>query len=150
MPQSLTNLLYHLIFSTKNREPLIDATLLPRLHDYLGGIINESGGRVIRIGGVADHVHILSHFPSTMTVADAIRIIKSNSSGWVHRTFSQHAAFAWQSGYAAFTVSQSVCDDVRAYIANQEEHHRTISFQDEYRAFLRKNDIAFDERYVWD
>jgi REP element-mobilizing transposase RayT len=105
VPQSLTNLLYHLIFSTKNREPLIDAALLPRLHDYLGGIINEFRGGVIRIGGVADHVHILAHLPSTMTVADAIRIIKSNSSGWVHRTFSQHAAFAWQSGYAAFSVS---------------------------------------------
>ena len=150
MPQSLTNLLYHIIFSTKRREPYIDADLRPRLHDYLGGIINEARGRIVIVGGVADHVHVLAYLPAPMSVPDAVRVLKANSSGWVHRTFPDRQVFAWQSGYAAFTVSRSVMDDVRRYIANQEEHHRTVTFQDEYLAFLRRHEIPFDERYMWD
>ncbi|HEX8915745.1 MAG TPA: transposase [Humisphaera sp.] len=150
MPQSFTSLLYHVIFSTKNREPLIDADLKPRLHDYLGGIINEAKGQTVLVGGVADHVHVLAYLPKNLSVPDALRLIKANSSGWVHRTFPARQSFAWQAGYAAFTASLSVMEDVRAYIADQEEHHRTVSFQDEYRAFLRRHGLSWDERYVWD
>ena len=150
MPQSLTNLLYHFIFSTKNRQPWIDAELRPRLHQYIGGIINETRGKPIIVGGVEDHVHVFAYLPSTMTVPDAVRVMKANSSGWVHRAFPDKSEFAWQSGYAAFTASQSGIDDLRRYIENQEEHHKEVSFQDEYRAFLRKNAIMFDEQYVWD
>ncbi|HEX8912263.1 MAG TPA: IS200/IS605 family transposase [Humisphaera sp.] len=150
MPQSFTSLLYHVIFSTKHREPLIDAELKPRLHAYLGGIVNDAEGRAVIVGGVEDHVHVLAYLPKTMTVPDALRTMKSKSSGWVHRTFPDRQAFAWQQGYAAFTVSLSVIEDVRRYIENQVEHHRTVSFQDEYRMFLRRHGLEWDEQYVWD
>jgi REP element-mobilizing transposase RayT len=150
MPQSLTHLLYHIIFSTKNREPTIDAELPPRLHCYIGGIINEMGGKPIIVGGVEDHVHIFTHLPAVMSISEAVRVIKSNSSSWVHRSFPDQASFAWQSGYAAFTVSPSIYDDLRRYIEDQETHHKRVSFQDEYRAFLRKHHVEWDERYVWD
>jgi REP element-mobilizing transposase RayT len=150
MPQSLTQLLYHIIFSTKNREPFIDQILRPRLHAYIGGIINENEGKPIITGGVDDHVHIFTYLPATMCIADAIRIIKTNSSKWVHNTDPDRDSFAWQAGYAAFTVSLSVYDDLRRYIEEQETHHKEMSFQDEYRKFLRKHQVEWDERYVWD
>jgi REP element-mobilizing transposase RayT len=150
MPQSLTTLLYHIIFSTKNREPTIDQDLRPRLHFYIGGIINEAGGKPIIIGGVEDHVHAFTRLAAPMSIPEAVRVIKSNSSGWVHRTFPDRRSFAWQSGYAAFTVSPSNSDELRRYIENQEEHHKRVSFQDEYRAFLKRHNVEWDERYVWD
>ncbi len=150
MPQSLTNLLYHIIFSTKNREPLIHADLRPRLHDYLGGILLESGCKPVITNGVEDHVHVLAYLAAPMSMSDAVRILKSNSSRWVHQTFPADRSFAWQAGYAAFTVSRSVLEDVRRYVANQVDHHKTVTFQDEYRAFLKKHEITFDEKYVWD
>ena len=150
MPQSLTHLLYHIIFSTKQREPTIDANLRPRLHAYIGGIINEAHGKPIVVGGVEDHVHIFTHLPATLSISDAVRVIKSNSSKWVHQDHADRHSFAWQSGYAAFTVSPSKYDDLRRYIEDQEAHHKHVSFQDEYRAFLRKHQVVWDERYVWD
>lgn len=150
MPQSLTNLLYHLVFSTKHREPLLDAGLKPRLFAYMGAIVGEMKGRPVLINGPADHLHALIYLPPTTSISDAIRVLKSNASKWVHETFPDRASFAWQSGYGAFSVSQSNLDDVHRYVADQEEHHKAVSFQDEYRAFLRKHGIAFDERYVWD
>ena len=150
MSQTFTNLLYHVIFSTKNREPFVDAELSQPLHAYLGGILLEQGGRPLIVGGVADHVHVLTHLPKMLLVPDALRVLKSNSSRWVHEQFPGRAAFAWQTGYAAFSVSQSGVEDVRRYIANQEEHHKSVSFQDEYRAFLRRHALEFDERYMWD
>lgn len=150
MPQSLNNLLVHVIFSTKNRESLIDADLAPKLHAYIAGICQRLGGKPIRVNGVADHVHILTYIPATLAIATLLRDVKSGSSKWVHQTFPHLQTFAWQSGYAAFSVSQSKLITVRDYIANQEERHKQMSFQDEYRAFLVKHDIEFDERYVWD
>jgi REP element-mobilizing transposase RayT len=108
------------------------------------------GARPLIVGGVADHVHVLTHLPKTLLVPDALRVLKTNSSRWVHERFPARAAFAWQAGYAAFSVSQSGVEDVRRYVADQEAHHRTLSFQDEYRAFLRRHAIEFDERYMWD
>ena len=150
VPQSFTNVHLHLIFGTKNREPLIVDETKERLFAYMGGVWNTTGGKPVLINGPADHVHVLVTLPSTCTIADAVRTLKSNSSKWVHETFPNHARFAWQSGYAAFAVSQSSVADVTRYIEGQEEHHRTMTFQDEYRAFLRRHGIAFDERYVWD
>ena len=149
MPQTLTSLLYHVIFSTKNREPSIDASIRDRLFAYIGGIVNEIDGKPVIVNGVADHVHVLAYLPPTLAVSDALRTIKTNSSRWVHETNKDLAAFAWQAGYAAFAVSRSVMEDVRRYIQEQEEHHRTLTYEDEYRAFLRKHGIEFDERYVW-
>ncbi|HEX8915647.1 MAG TPA: IS200/IS605 family transposase [Humisphaera sp.] len=150
MPQSLTHCALHLIFSTKNREPLLTADLKPRLLEYMGAVWSEHCGRPILINGPTDHVHALVSLSSTCSIADAVRILKSNASKWVHETFPAHARFAWQSGYAAFSVSESSVADVRRYVADQEERHKTVTFQDEYRAFLRRHGVAFDERYVWD
>jgi putative transposase len=150
MPQTFTNLVYHIVFSTKGREPFMDAELLQPLHAYLGGILLEMDARPVIVGGAADHVHVLAHLPKTLIIPDALRVLKTNSSRWVHERSPARAAFAWQAGYAAFSVSQSAVEDVRRYIADQEQHHRTVSFQDEYRAFLRRHEIAFDERYMWD
>jgi putative transposase len=150
MPQSITNFLVHLIFSTKNREPLIDAEIKDRLFTYMGAVWAQTGGKPILINGPADHVHVLASLSSTCTIADAVRVLKSNTSKWVHDTFPKRAAFGWQSGYAAFSVSLSASADVRKYVERQDEHHRTVTFQDEYRAFLARHGMAFDERYVWD
>jgi putative transposase len=150
MPQSLIGLTAHIIFSTKGREPLIDAELKPHLFAYMATVIKDVGGKAVLINGMPDHVHVLTHLPATVSVSDVLRTVKANASRWVHETYPDRAAFGWQRGYAAFSVSASNVDDVRRYVADQEERHRTLSFQDEYRAFLRKHGIEFDERYVWD
>jgi REP element-mobilizing transposase RayT len=151
MPQSLTNLLIHLIFSTKDRRPFLsDPHLLSELHHYLGGIVNHHGGNSIIVGGVADHVHLLLVLPKTMTVSDLVRELKRASSLWLKPRDPSLNDFSWQGGYGAFSVGQGETDAVRTYIANQAEHHRKRSFQEEYRAFLNKYGIAYDERYVWD
>jgi putative transposase len=131
MPQTFTNLVYHVIFSTKHRDPHVDAGLLQPLHAYLGGILLEIKARPIIVGGVADHVHVLAHLPKLMTVPDVLRVVKTNSSRRVHELYPARKAFAWQAGYAAFTVSHSGIERVRRYIANQAEHHQRESFQDE-------------------
>src|SRR5262245_21754443 len=150
MPQSFACLHYHLVFSTKHRAALITAELQPRLYGYLGGILRANDGCLLAVGGVADHIHLLARLSREVSVAETLRLLKSNSSKWVHETFPLHSAFAWQNGYGAFTVSYSQLELVKAYIANQEEHHRGMSFRDEFRALLRKHDIEFDEQYLWD
>ncbi len=148
MPHTLTNLVMHAIFSTKERMPLIDADLKPHLHAYLGGIVRELGGVALTINGVADHVHMLVILPPVVAVADALRVIKSNSSKWVRDTRGKK--FNWQGGYAAFSVSESNVAAVSRYIARQEEHHRRVTFKDEFAAFLRKHRVEYDERFIWD
>ena len=150
MPQSLACLYAHLVFSTKNREPFIVPDLAPRLYAYIGGILRETGSVLIEAGGMPDHIHLLISLGRQVAVADTVRTIKSNSSRWVHETFPARAAFAWQSGYGAFTVSFSNVEAVREYIRGQEEHHKVRTFQDEFREFLRRHAIEWDERYVWD
>jgi REP element-mobilizing transposase RayT len=141
---------YHFIFSTKQRAPLITHDLQPRLYEYLGGILRAQNSSLLAAGGMPDHVHILVRLNKEMSVAEALRLLKANSSKWVHETFPEHRAFAWQAGYAAFAVSYSGLRPVKQFIANQEEHHRTVRFEDELRAFLRRHHIEFDERYLWD
>jgi REP element-mobilizing transposase RayT len=150
MPQSFACLHYHIVFSTKGREPSLSADLRPRLFEYFGGILRAHDGCLVAAGGVEDHVHLLAGLSREMAVADALRLLKTNSSKWIHDTIAGAESFAWQAGYGAFTVSLSQMGVVRAYLARQEEHHRTQTFQDEFRALLRRHGIEFDERYLWD
>ena len=149
MPQSFASLHCHIIFSTKHRQPEIAPEIQPRLFEYVGGILRNNSCRLIAAGGIPDHVHLLVSLGRTLSVADAIRLIKSNSSGWFHDEL-QLPDFQWQTGYAAFAVSFSNIDSVKSYLANQTEHHRQQSFQDEFREFLRRHHLEWDERYVWD
>lgn len=148
--QTLTCLHYHLVFSTKNRFPQITRDLRQRLYDYMGGIIKGERGLLLSAGGTEDHVHLLVSLPAQPSVADFLRLIKANSSRWVHEMFPHHRTFAWQSGYGAFSVSPSNDEDVRRYITTQAEHHRRITFQEEFLEFLRRHEIPFDERYIWE
>jgi REP element-mobilizing transposase RayT len=150
MPQSLVSLNVHVVFSTKNRDPLIDRELTPRLYGYIGGIVRNTGSQLLATGGVEDHVHLLVSLGRQACIADLVRDVKSNSSGWVHETFPDRARFAWQSGYGAFTVSVSLLDRLKAYIAIQEEHHRKHTFKEEFLTFLKEHGLEWDERYVWD
>ena len=149
MAHSFHSLLVHLIFSTKNRRPDLSPGLVARLFPYMGGIIRERRGTPLIINGPSDHVHLLVCLPSTESVAELMRVVKTNSSRWVHETFPEQRRFGWQGGYGAFTVSQSQASNVRDYIASQQEHHRTVSFQKEFLTFLRKNGIPYDERDLW-
>jgi putative transposase len=151
MPQSLSNVLLHVIFSTKDRAPFLqDAKLRKELHAYLIGTLRDIDCPSLRVGGVADHIHVLCRLSRTMTIADLIEAIKTSSSKWVKREAPHLCSFYWQNGYAAFSVSPSNAAGVERYIDNQEIHHRTQSYQDELREFFRKHRVEFDERYVWD
>ncbi|MGI8735231.1 MAG: IS200/IS605 family transposase [Pyrinomonadaceae bacterium] len=148
MSQSFTNLLYHIVFSTKDRRPLITLDYQPLLYDYIGGIIRGSGGISLGINGVEDHAHVLAKLRPDKALSDVLRDLKANASGWMHDVFPCLSDFSWQRGYAAFTVSQSNLQQVQRYLANQKEHHQRVSFRDEFITFLKANEIEFDERYV--
>ncbi len=148
MPSTHLSLHYHVVFSTKERRAFVDETWRERLHAYVGGAIRSAGGVPEAVGGLSDHVHLLMGLRATHRLADVVRDIKSASSEWVHQEIEQ-AMFSWQEGYGAFTVSPSQLDVVKRYIANQAEHHRKRSFQEEYRELLVKSGAAFDERYLW-
>jgi putative transposase len=149
MSHTATNVLVHFIFSTHHRAPLIKPEMESDLHAYLGGIIREIGGVALCINGMPDHVHILVRMPSTHSVADVARLIKTNSSRWAHDRWPQFKNFAWQTGYGAFSVSESAQNGVREYIMNQRQHHASRSFQQELIAFLKKNHLVVDEKYLW-
>lgn len=150
MAHTFTNLLYHFVFSTKNRRPQIAEDLKEDLFAYLGGIVKGMDGDPLIINGTADHVHMLVVLPQTISVADALRTIKANSSGWVHEKCPEHVGFGWQTGYGAFTVSQSRRPAVERYIANQQEHHRKVTFEDEFLKLLKRHRIQYDPRFVLD
>jgi putative transposase len=149
MASTLTNLLYHIVFSTKNREPLIRPAFSDNLEKYIAGIIRNEGGILLGIGSMPDHTHLITKFKPDQSISDMVRLIKANSSKWVNENHGDLGRFAWQSGYGAFSVSQSQLQALTAYVANQEAHHRTRSFQDEFRDFLTKHGITFDDQYVW-
>ena len=150
MPQSLSRVILHIIFSTKDREPWLDSNVRPRMHAYLATICRDVGGEFVHVGGVADHVHIVTTLPRTLSQAQLIEQIKKTSSKWIKAVDTRYRAFAWQRGYGAFSVSPSQLDAVLQYIDGQKEHHRTRTFQEEYRELLRKHGVDFEERYVWD
>ena len=150
MPQSFGCLHFHLIFSTKHRAPLLVGDVPQRLYAYIGGILRDEKGMLMAAGGMPDHVHLLVSLGRESSMSDAVRQIKGSSSRWITDTFPDLGGFAWQVGYAAFSVSYSKIDSVKHYLAIQAEHHQTVTFQDELRAFLQKHDLAFDEQYLWD
>lgn len=150
MAQSLAKVYLHAVFSTKNREPVLTDAWRDELFAVLGGTANNLGCQSLIVGGVADHVHMLFQLGRTISIADAVGKIKSTSSLWVNQTRGLAAPFHWQGGYAAFSVSQSNVEAVRGYIRRQPEHHAKHSFQDELRDWLRRYEIEWDERYVWD
>jgi len=147
MPSTFLSLHYHLVFSTKEREPIINSSWRSSLHQYLGGTVNGLGGKSEIIGGTVDHVHLLVELRATHTLSDCMRELKKTSSKWVHETILQ-PTFAWQEGYAAFTVSASGIDEVRRYIENQEEHHRDRSFREELKIMLQRSRVKFEEKYL--
>jgi REP element-mobilizing transposase RayT len=150
MPQSFASLHCHIIFSTKNRAPSIESEWQPRLFAYFGGTLKEYGSQLIAAGGIADHVHLLVSLSREVAVAEAVRVVKANSSRWIHETFAQHGDFAWQTGYGAFAVSYSNLECVKRYLANQAEHHQKRTFQEEFIHFLNRHHITYDEKHLWE
>jgi REP element-mobilizing transposase RayT len=150
MPQSLSNVLLHIIFSTKNRHPIIDKIIQPELYAYMTSIFASCGSYIHKIGGVDDHIHIFCSLPRTLSISNLLEEIKKNSSKWVKTKGQKYHDFSWQKGFGAFSVSASLHNALITYISNQEEHHKKQTFQDEYREFLRLNNISYDEKYLWD
>jgi REP element-mobilizing transposase RayT len=150
MPQSLAKIYIHLIFATKNRGHVLPDDIRPDLHAYMGGTLNGLGCSVIEINTEPDHAHLLFAMTRTETLSDVVGQVKKSATDWLRARGPQFADFHWQGGYGAFSVSQSAVEEVRTYIRNQREHHRKVSFQEEFRTFLKRYEIEFDERYVWD
>ena len=148
MSHTSGNILLHLIFSTQGRRPLIKPDFRDDLFAYLGGIIREMHGTALIINGTADHVHMLVRVRPIHSSAEVARVVKTNSSRWVREKWSRD--FAWQTGYGVFSVSESNVAAVTKYIAVQEAHHKKHSFQEEFIVFLKRNNVAYDERYIWD
>ena len=149
MSGTYTKLLYHVVFSTKNRLPLITLDREPRLHKYLGGIVRNLGGSLLEVNGMNDHVHLLLKLKPTIAISDVVRDIKANSSKWMNESVTSLRKFGWQDGYSAFSVSQSQIERVIAYIASQKDHHRRRDYKSEVLTLLRKHDIEFDEALLW-
>ena len=151
MSQSLAKVLVHTVFSTKERRPwLREASLRGELHCYLGGILNHLQCQSIIVGGVEDHVHLLSTISRTCALAEMVKELKRGSSLWIKERAPDTVDFSWQNGYGIFSIGYSQIEEVRRYIAQQEQHHKKCSFQEEFRRLLARYEIAFDERYVWD
>lgn len=150
MGQSLVKNYIHLVFSTKHRQPLIHPPVESELHSYLGGICNQLDCQTIKVGGYTDHVHILCLLSKKIALMKLVEVMKANSSKWIKAKGDAYSNFYWQDGYGAFSVNPSQVDMVIAYITNQHQHHRKKTFQAEYRAFLKKYNVEYDEQYVWD
>ena len=149
MPHTYTNILVHALFSTKHRQPWLKADIREEMFCYLGGAVNALGGQSLLVNGPGDHVHMLFVQPPVLSISTLMEKVKANSSGWVKERWPDHGYFGWQTGYAAFSVSRSHVEQVKRYIRNQEEHHRKVSFQEELLAFLNKQGIEYDPRYVF-
>ena len=150
MPQSLSSILVHLVFSTKERHPWIDQEIETELFRYLGGVMKNCDSPSLIVNGVSDHVHILFRLARTWRLCDVVEEVKKRSSKWIKTKGSRYRQFQWQGGYGAFSIGESMVAATRRYIARQKEHHRRRSFQQELRTFLEKYQIEYDERYVWD
>jgi len=150
MPQSLAKNLIHLIFSTKNRDPLITEPVRPDLHQYAAGILHDLKSPALMINSVADHIHVLFNLHRTKSLANVVMELKRGTSIWMKEQGLEFAEFYWQNGYGAFSIGQSMVETVVKYIENQAEHHAKRPFQYEFREFLKRYDMEFDEEYVWD
>lgn len=144
------SLLVHFTWSIGGREPWIETEMRDDLYSYIGGIMKNKKAKLIAAGGVFDHIHLYASMPSTMSTADFVNAVKSNSSRWIHESFAPLRNFAWQEGYGAFSVSKSEEGKVVRYISNQEAHHRKRTFKEELIGLLEKHGIAYDKRYIWD
>jgi putative transposase len=154
MAHTFTNILVHAVFSTSGRTPWLNDDLRPEMHAYLGGILRRLNAVPIIVGGTSDHVHLLARLPADLAVADCLRVVKTNSSRWLNERSAkdrrlQRGSFAWQPGYGAFSVSESKRSAVIRYLQDQEQHHRRISFQEEFLKLLKNHGVEFDERYIW-
>jgi putative transposase len=149
MAQTLTRLLVHTIFSTRNRANLIKPDLEPDLHAYMGGICRNLDSPLLAAGGTANHVHLLISVSKNISLADLLRDVKKDSSRWTKSNGSDFGDFAWQEGYGAFTIGESQVEDLKNYLARQKEHHQTVSYEDEFLAFLKKYNMPYDDRYMW-
>jgi putative transposase len=149
MANTFTSLHYHVIFSTKHREPWITPVLEERVWKFLGGIARENSMKALLIGGMPDHVHLALAMPPTQTISKALQLLKGGSSKWIKDNLPGMRGFAWQDGYGAFTVSKSNLPDVVMYIQNQREHHRIKTFKEEFLTFLVRHGVEYDERYLW-
>jgi putative transposase len=150
MPQSLSSILIHVVFSTKNREPLLTPQIEAELYPYMASIFKALESPALIINGTSDHLHSLLSLSRVMTIADLVEEVKTGSSKWIKTKGKQFHNFHWQSGYGAFSIGQSQVPGVRRYIRRQKEHHRPMTFQDEFRKFLNAYEVEYDERYVWD
>ncbi len=149
MPQSLCKIYLHIIFHIKTVSPSIATEHIERVHQYLGSLINSTGCKAICVGGISDHVHIVCLLSRDETVSHLVEEIKRNSSRWIKKIDERYSKFTWQGGYAAFSVGQSVIDKTIEYVTNQKEHHKRVSFHDEYLQFLKLYHVNYDERYVF-
>lgn len=150
MPQSLSLVVVHVIFSTRDRFPCLGPGVRPHLHAYLSTVARNAGCECYRVGGVADHVHLALRMSRTITIAGLIETLKTTSSKWLKSQAAELGGFSWQRGYGCFSVGPADVEALCRYIDDQEEHHRTRTFQEEFRAFLHKYGVAHDEAYVWD
>ena len=150
MPQSLASNLIHLIYSTKDRRPILTPAIRPSLFAYKAGILRDWESHALSIGGESDHVHILFALNKNYALKKIVEEVKKSSSKWMKTQAPPSPAFSWQNGYAAFSVSQSLAPKIKKYIESQEEHHRELSFKEELRRFLERHNIEYDERYLWD
>ncbi len=150
MPQSLSTVLVHLVFSTKKREPRIRAAVESELHAYVATVLKNDGCPPRAVGGMADHIHVLFFLSRVKTIAEIVEKLKTSTSIWIKTKGPEFHEFHWQTGYGAFSVSPSQASEVIEYIQNQRQHHRGRMFQDEYRALLARHGILYDEKYVWD
>ncbi|MEO6589388.1 MAG: IS200/IS605 family transposase [Pyrinomonadaceae bacterium] len=150
MTHSFISQLMHCVFSTKERRPFITPQIQPRLFQYIGGIARENKVKLLAAGGVDDHVHLLVSMPSIISISKAMQLIKGGSSKWIHETFSEHRLFQWQEGYGAFSIGISDVERTIQYINHQAEHHGKMDFKTEFLAFLKKHEIEYDEKYIFD
>jgi putative transposase len=150
MPQSLSKLYVHLIFSTKHREPVLIPSVRGALHAYVATVLKNQDCPALKVGSTRDHAHLLFRLSKNLTLAEVVEKVKTSSSKWLKTQGRALQAFYWQNGYGGFSVSPGEVDSVAAYIEGQEEHHRVVSFQEEYRKFLEDYGVEYDERYVWD
>ena len=150
MPQSLSNLIFHFVFSTQHRKPCISQDLHLRLYQFIAGVLRSRQSKLLTAGGMPDHVHLLVSLDRQIAVSDALREIKSNSSRWIHENFPKQRRFSWQRGYGAFSVSFSQIGSVVRYIENQEQHHRKKTFKEELLSLLKAHQVRFDQRYLLD
>lgn len=150
MGQSLTNMLVHVIFSTKDRYPFLDPPVRPEMHAYAATILKKLDSPALIVNGVADHIHFLCHLSKKLAICDLIEEVKTGTSKWIKTKGGILAKFYWQNGYGAFSVSQSSATTVCRYIKQQETHHKRVAFQDEFRRFLQRHKIEYDEKYIWE